>query len=209
MDASKTQKHLHGERIANMTNADLWEILELNPAEFEQPCTIDDLSLKNFAHHINEICAKMLTKFIRENRNRGKMYENTKGGNSGLFSYHNLKFLSTRDHVPSHHPSGSSCKPDMVITSSATASDLEWAEIEATVEIRSTGKDIQYNASEAGSYTIALLQARPDRVVVQGFLASEQGVSLVLTSAAGIKSTGFLDLNSKSDIKLLYAFVYR
>ena len=101
----------------------------------------------------------------------------------------------------------------MVLTSSATASGVEWAEVEATVEVLSSGEGTQYNASEAaaGSYTASLLQARPDRVVVQGFLflASQQGVSLVLTSAAGIKSTGFLDLNSTSGIKLLYAFVYR
>ena len=68
----------------SMTEVDLWEALELNPAEFEEPSTIDDLSLENFAHYINEICAKMLTKFIRENPE--KMNENTKGNNLGLSS---------------------------------------------------------------------------------------------------------------------------
>jgi hypothetical protein len=53
------------------------------------------------------------------------------------------------------------------------------------------------------------LQARPDRVSVQGFFASAKGVVLIISSANGVQKTFDLNLKDAEQYQLIYGFVRR
>ena len=64
-------------------------------------------------------------------------------------------------------------------------------------------------ARHADSCTHYLLQARPDRVSVQGFYADVEGVVLILSSADSVQKSPKLNLKDASQYQPLYAFVQR
>jgi hypothetical protein len=57
-------------------------------------------------------------------------------------------------------------------TASPPPTELVWSQLEATGEIRSKGSTAVEVISQTGSYTVYLLQARPDLVSVTGILAN-------------------------------------
>jgi hypothetical protein len=59
------------------------------------------------------------------------------------------------------------------------------------------------------SYTLFLLQARPDRVSVQGFYVDLKGVILIISSAGGVLESPKLNLKDAAQYQLIYAFVQR
>ena len=91
----------------------------------------------------------------------------------------------------------------------ATQERICWTEIEATVKIHSAGENAKNGLLHAVSYTVYLLQARPDRVSVQGFYADANGVVLIINSADGVLKSPKLNLKDVSQHELLYAFVKR
>ena len=100
------------------------------------------------------------------------------------------------------------CKPDFSACP-VTHDRIHWTEIDATVEIHSAGTNATDGPRHAGSYTLYLLQARPDRVSVQGFYADAKGVMLIISSADSVKKSPKLDLNDTGESQLIYAFVKR
>lgn len=102
---------------------------------------------------------------------------------------------------PLDHPTGTSCKPDFSACS-INAGKIHWSD--ATVEIGSA-----VTAVQATSYTLSLLQARPDRVSVQGFYVDEEGVTLIISDVEGVKKSSKLKLSEALDVRLIYAFVRR
>ena len=57
--------------------------------------------------------------------------------------------------------------------------------------------------------TLYLLQARPDRVSVQGFYVDEKNAVLVLSGASGVTKNPKLDLKNANHVWLMYAIVKR
>ena len=53
------------------------------------------------------------------------------------------------------------------------------------------------------------MQARPDRVSIQGFYTDVEGVVLILSSADGVQKSPKLNLKDAAQYQLLYAFVRR
>lgn len=100
------------------------------------------------------------------------------------------------------------CKPDFAACP-VTKERIHWAEIDATVEIQSAGKSQVDAPRQAGSYTLYLLQSRPDRVAVQGFYADKEGVILLISSADSIKKSPKLDLKNTEQTRLIFAFIRR
>jgi hypothetical protein len=67
-------------------------------------------------------------------------------------------------------------------------SGLTWSQLEATGEIFSRGKSYDYSTSQAASYTLYLLQARPDLLSVTGmfFYPKKQEIALYLTDSQAV-----------------------
>jgi len=53
------------------------------------------------------------------------------------------------------------------------------------------------------------LQARPDRISVQGFYADAKGVVLIISSASGVRMSPNLNLKDAQHYRLIYGFVQR
>ena len=124
-------------------------------------------------------------------------------GHNRLILFHNKSTLSPLD-----HPSGTTCRPDYVACPD-TKENFHWTEIDATVEIHSAGENAKDGLRHAVSYTFYLLQARPDRVSVQGFYADAKGVVLIISSANGVQKSLNLSLKDAQQYQLIYGFVRR
>lgn len=119
-----------------------------------------------------------------------------------------IQFHDTSTTPPLDHPTGTSCKPDFSACCTS-AGRVHWTAIDATVEIHSAGTSATAGPHQAASYTFYLLQARPDRISVQGFYVDEKGIVLIISNAEGVKKSPKLKISETSDVQLLYAFVRR
>ena len=123
--------------------------------------------------------------------------------------FHNTSMISHLD-----HPIGTTCKPDFIACpATSTQERIHWTEIDATVEIHhSAGENLNATPDDprhANSYALNLLQARPDRVSVQGFYADMNGVVLIISSVGGVLESPKLNLKDAAQYQLIYAFVQR
>ena len=118
-----------------------------------------------------------------------------------------IRFYDTPNTAPKDHPTGTICRPDIVASRQRGA--VHWTGIEATVEVHSSGKTVEGAGIQSASYSIFLLQARPDLLAVQGFCVTKTGIMLSITSSSCVKMTEALNMSDHAHRVLLYAFVNR
>jgi hypothetical protein len=119
-----------------------------------------------------------------------------------------IYFLDVESRKLLRHPTESNCRPNFVAVRSM-AMDIHWSDVEATIEIHSKGTNSTDGPHQAMAYAYFLLQARPDRVAVQGMYVDKGGVTLFLVSCTEIKRTQQLSLAEPANVQLLYTFVKR
>jgi hypothetical protein len=88
---------------------------------------------------------------------------------------------------------------------------MHWSEMEATVEIQSSGKSEQAGINQAATYALFLLQARPDLTCVPGiFLTRNRKLVLLLASPDAVYHTEVLSpLTKEAHYPIVYAFIHR
>ena len=115
--------------------------------------------------------------------------------------------MNTPSTYPRDHLTVARCRPDFL--ASLSKDNINWSEVEATVEIHSAGRSEAQSIDQAATYTFYLLQARPDRISVQGMWAGKTNMILIIASAAGIKTSPKLDISNSSHVQLIHAFIKR
>ncbi|KJA13916.1 hypothetical protein HYPSUDRAFT_49539 [Hypholoma sublateritium FD-334 SS-4] len=118
-----------------------------------------------------------------------------------------IQFFVTPNTTPKDHPTGTLCRPDIIATTQR--GEIHWTGIEATVEVHSSGRTEEGAGLQAASYSIFLLQARPDLLAVQGFCVTKSGIILTIASSSGVTKTKALNMSVSANRVLLYAFVTR
>jgi hypothetical protein len=86
--------------------------------------------------------------------------------------------------------------------------EFDWSALEATGEVLS-GNDKEESRAKTAAYTSYLLQARPDRVTVQGIYVDPSNFRLVVSNACGAFITDKLDWKSRPCRLLLCAWIWR
>lgn len=127
---------------------------------------------------------------------------------STLDGHRLIYFHDTSNVAPLDHPTGTTCKPDLSLYPD-TKERIHWTEIDTTVEIYPAGTNKTDGLRQAISYTLYLLQARPDRVSVQGFYADANSVILIISSADSVKKSPRLTLKDTTHSQLIHAFIKR
>ncbi|KJA13567.1 hypothetical protein HYPSUDRAFT_209406 [Hypholoma sublateritium FD-334 SS-4] len=87
--------------------------------------------------------------------------------------------------------------------------DVHWAEVEASGAIYSREPPSREGLMESAFHSAVLLQARPDRVYIQGFYAHCEGINLILSGDDGFFVSPVLKMQTDEDIIFLYSFVRR
>jgi hypothetical protein len=124
-------------------------------------------------------------------------------------------FKDTETKIPDGHATSTRCRPDITAAFEKDWKEIkvdrtEWALIRLAGEKPSNGKSLQTQKKNAASYLHYLLLARPDFLVAQGLLTTNNGVTfLVGTGGVGIQQLT-VEWTKQTDLyKLLYAFIYR
>ncbi|KAF8804271.1 hypothetical protein BYT27DRAFT_7107756 [Phlegmacium glaucopus] len=186
----EVQQFVVPEYEQEITLKQFWKELYYKPEKFKQQKLSDRYHPKDdFKEYMEEISKRM-------------------HGSCRLAPDRLIEFHNTSATPPLDHPTGTSCKPDFSACPK-TGEKVHWTEIDATVEIHSGGTNVTAGPRHVASYTLYLLQARPDRVSVQGFYVDEKGVVLIISSAEGVKKSPKLKLSEASDVQLMHAFVRR
>jgi hypothetical protein len=96
-------------------------------------------------------------------------------------------------------------------TTSKNSAELVWSQLEATGEIYSTGKTRSEATSQAASYTLYLLQARPDLISVVGisFHPEKGEFRLYLTDPWKVHCTQNVPFTSPQATRLLVTWIRR
>ncbi|KJA13870.1 hypothetical protein HYPSUDRAFT_49570 [Hypholoma sublateritium FD-334 SS-4] len=118
-----------------------------------------------------------------------------------------IQFFDTPNLIPKDHPTGTICRPDIIATTQR--GEIHWTGIEATVEVHSYGRTEEGAGLQAASYSILLLQARPDLLAGQGFCVTKSGIMLIFASSSGVTMTEALNMSVAANRVLLYAFITR
>ncbi|KAF8174547.1 hypothetical protein BJ912DRAFT_44745 [Pholiota molesta] len=173
----------------DMPVAEFWNALDYNSDDFKQT----RISSK-YKDYKKDFCTYMydISKKMHEEVNAGDM----------------IYFVDVESRSLLQHPTGSDCRPDSVAVRSMLDS-IHWSDVEAAIEIQSEGTNATDGPRQAMSYAYFLLQARPDRVAVQGMYVDSVGVTLFIVSCTEIKRTPRLPLKKAASVQLLYAFVKR
>ncbi|KAF8153439.1 hypothetical protein B0H34DRAFT_861538 [Crassisporium funariophilum] len=175
----------------DMTVAEFWIALDYNSDDFKQ--TRISSEYKDYEKDFVKLCAISLPFFHTKPLTRiAEIY------------FHDVEYQKLLQ-----HPTGSDCRADSVAVRSKVATDIHWSDVEATIEIHSKGTNLTDGPLNAMSYAYFLLQARPNRVAVQGMYVDSVGVTLFIVSCTEIKRTPRLPLRETASVQLLHAFVKR
>jgi hypothetical protein len=108
------------------------------------------------------------------------------------------------------YPSETVKRPDFLaqkVPPGEKPSVFYWSTLEATGEFLSRKKKEREAVHETSSYTSYLLQARPDRLAVQGMCIQPKGFKLIISNACGASLTEFFDWESQPFRLLLAAWI--
>ncbi|KAF8968120.1 hypothetical protein BDZ97DRAFT_1801002 [Flammula alnicola] len=86
--------------------------------------------------------------------------------------------------------------------------DLDWSGMESAMKVVSKGTSVTEGIEQAVAYTTYLLQARPDRVAVQGLYVGNSIITFIITDASGARFTT-IPWKDESHFFLLCAFIDR
>lgn len=98
---------------------------------------------------------------------------------------------------------------DSVFKPHSEVSQFHWSQLETTGEIKSKGNSPETSLMQEISYTVHLLQARPDLISVLGIFVDDNDFSLIFCSADGAYHTKFLKWTDSSAQALLCAWIVR
>ncbi|KAF8149829.1 hypothetical protein B0H34DRAFT_862560 [Crassisporium funariophilum] len=174
------------EEMVKLSVAEFCDALDYNLDDFKQSSPLDKYDAKeDFIKYMNDISAQICVEL-----NADQIY-----------------FHDVRNRKLLQHSTETNCRPDSVAVRSRDNNEIHWSDVEAAIKIHSKGTNLTDGPLQAMSYAYYLLQARPDRVAVQGMYVDEGGVTLFLVSCTEIKRTQRLSLTTLANVRLLYAFV--
>ncbi|KAG8819090.1 hypothetical protein FRC18_012188 [Serendipita sp. 400] len=124
-----------------------------------------------------------------------------------------IVFAKPGEKPPDGHPTGTKCRPDIVAFKQHSPpnfnmDNLHWAHLEATGEIKSSGKSKETSGAQAAGYTSYHLQARPDRVSVSGIWIKDQLFRIFFTDASQVFHTPQIVFRGAIAGQMLFAFVW-
>jgi hypothetical protein len=193
------------EEMVKLSVAEFCDALGYNSADFKKASPLDKYDAKaDFGKYMNDI-SRRICKELHANR---ALFHCRFFITKPLTRIAEIYFVDVGSRELLQPPIKTKCRPDFVAVRSRD-NDIHWSDVEAAIEIHSKGTNSTDGPLQAMSYAYYLLQARPDRVAVQGMYVDKGGVTLFLVSCTEIKRTQRLSLTESADVQLLYAFVKR